>query len=95
LDDRDFSELSLAEVNNVNAVLDRRDRSIARKQGRIPGAFLGGIFLQILFFVLILYRWGWKYVSKNATPKTTSGRRWNEWHRWRRIWSNGLGTPYP
>lgn len=42
IDDREFSELSMADRMAINKVLERRDRDEARKQGRIPAAFLGG-----------------------------------------------------
>lgn len=45
IDDRDFSELSLADRMAINDNLDRRDRVHARQQGRIPAAFLGGTLL--------------------------------------------------
>lgn len=41
MDDREYSELSLGDQIAIDAQLDRRDREIARRQGRIPAAFLG------------------------------------------------------
>lgn len=40
LDDVNYSEMSLGDRVAVDAVLNRRDRELARQEGRIPGAFL-------------------------------------------------------
>jgi hypothetical protein len=45
LDDAPFSELSLADRMEVDAMLNQRDRVKARLDGRIPGAFIGGKYI--------------------------------------------------
>ena len=47
LDERQFSELSMADRAAVEQALNRRDRARAIAEGRIPAAFLGGT----LFFL--------------------------------------------
>jgi hypothetical protein len=44
VDDRDFSELSIADRNAINDMLNRRDRERLRNAGRLPDAFLGGLY---------------------------------------------------
>ncbi|KAI3648935.1 hypothetical protein MP228_006789 [Amoeboaphelidium protococcarum] len=41
LDDQVFSDLSLADQNAVDAMLNKRDRERARREGRVPAAFIG------------------------------------------------------
>ncbi len=55
IDDRQYSELSMADRMAIDQQLDRRDRQLLRQQGRIPTAFLGGIITVNILDNIIFY----------------------------------------